>query len=144
MVLGKGSRFDSAKKGIPMARALGVGGIFFKSGKPEELGNWYKKWLGSPVEHPYGASFKPAGMPNRSFSVWAPFENSTSYFDPSGKEFMFNLIVDDLDGALSQVREGGAKVVGDIQEEEYGRFGWFMDPEGNKVELWQPPEVSKR
>ncbi len=52
---------------------------------------------------------------------------------------MFNLMVDDLDGALAQVKEGGAEIVGDVQEEEYGRFGWFLDPEGNKVELWQPP-----
>jgi len=121
-----------------MAKVLGVGGVFFKSSDPEELGRWYERWLGLPVEAPYGASFKPAGMPPAGLTVWAPFRSTTDYFDPSTREFMFNLIVDDLDGALAQVAEGGAELVGGIEELEYGRFGWFIDLEGNKVELWQP------
>lgn len=121
-----------------MAKALGVGGIFFKSEDPEKLGAWYQKWLGVPVEHPYGASFKPDTMPKAGWTAWAPFKASTNYFDPATKEFMINLVVDDLDGALDQVSRGGAKLVGKVEEFEYGRFGWFMDPEGNKVELWQP------
>jgi predicted enzyme related to lactoylglutathione lyase len=80
-------------------------------------------------------------MPGGSYTVCAPFKSSTSYFDPSAKEFMFNLVVDDLNGALSQVRDGGAKIVGKIVEYEFGRFGWFVDPEGNKVELWEPKRV---
>ena len=121
-----------------MAKVVGVGGIFFKSEDPDKLGSWYKQWLGVPVEPPHGANFNPASMPNGSYTVWAPFKSSTSYFDPSGKEFMFNLVVDDLDGALSQVRHGGAQVLDKIEEYEFGRFGWFVDPEGNKVELWEP------
>ncbi len=124
-----------------MARVLGVGGVFFKSKDPEKLGEWYRKWLGVPVEHPYGASFKPAGLPGGAFTVWCPFPATTGYFDPAEKPYMFNLVVDDLDGALSQVKEGGAQIVGDVEEEEYGRFGWFLDPDGNKVELWQAPDV---
>ena len=124
-----------------MARVIGLGGVFFKSKDPEKLGDWYRKWLSVPVEHPYGASFKPAAMPGKSFSVWAPFKDSTDYFDPSGRDYMFNLMVDDLDGALSQVAEGGAKLVGDIEDGEFGRFGWFLDPERNKVELWEPPKA---
>jgi len=77
-------------------------------------------------------------LPTRSFTVWSPFPANTDYFSPSTREFMFNLIVDDLDGALGQVHLGGAQVVGEVEEHEYGRFGWFIDPEGNKVELWQP------
>ena len=123
-----------------MAKVVGVGGVFFKSKDPETLGAWYQKWLGVPVEHPYGASFKPDGIPRGGFSVWTPFDASTSYFDPSTSDFMFNLMVDDLDGALAQVQEGGAEIVGEIEEIEYGRFGWFIDPEGNKVELWEPKE----
>jgi predicted enzyme related to lactoylglutathione lyase len=69
--------------------------------------------------------------------VWAPFKHDTEYFAPE-KSFMFNLVVDDLDGVLAQVKEGGAEVVEKIEEMEYGRFGWFFDPEGNKVELWEP------
>jgi predicted enzyme related to lactoylglutathione lyase len=123
-----------------MAKVVGVGGVFFKSEDPEKLGAWYQKWLEVPVEPPYGASFRPDTIPRGGFTVWGPFRKETEYFDPSRRDFMFNLMVDDLDGALAQVREGGAEIVGDIMEESYGRFGWFMDPEGNKVELWEPKE----
>ena len=69
-----------------------------------------------------------------------PFKHDTDYFDPSDKSYMFNIIVDDLEGALAQVKEGGATIVGEIEKYDYGSFGWFLDPEGNKVELWVPPE----
>jgi len=123
-----------------MPKALGVGGVFFKAEDSEKLGEWYQRWLGVPVEHPYGASFRPDGMPAGGLTVWAPFKSSTSYFSPSAKDFMINLVVNDLDGALAQVGEGGAEIVGEIEEFDYGRFGWFVDPEGNKVELWEPKE----
>jgi predicted enzyme related to lactoylglutathione lyase len=125
-----------------VAKALGVGGVFFKSEDPEKLGAWYKRWLGVPVEPPYGANFKPDTMPAGGLTVWAPFSAETTYFQPSAKPFMFNLVVDDLDGALAQVAEGGAEVMEERQDEEYGRFGWFVDPEGNKVELWEPPATT--
>ena len=121
-----------------MAKVLGVGGVFFKAEDPEKLGEWYRKWLGIPVEAPYGANFMPDSMPKAGLTVWAPFSSTTDYFVPSKKQFMFNLIVDDLEGALEQVKEGGAEIVGEILEEDYGSFGWFVDPEGNKVELWVP------
>jgi len=121
-----------------MARVLGVGGVFFKSEDPEKLGQWYQEWLGVPVDPPYGASFKSADMPAEGCTVWAPFKQETTYFQPSEHPYMFNLVVDDLDGALAQVKEGGAEIVGEVEEFDYGRFGWFVDPEGNKVELWQP------
>jgi predicted enzyme related to lactoylglutathione lyase len=123
-----------------MAKVVGVGGVFFKSSDPEMLGAWYRKWLGVPVEPPYGASFRPDTVPVGGMTVWAPFTKDTDYFNPSSREFMFNLMVDDLDGALAQVGEGGAEIVGEVMEEDYGRFGWFVDPEGNKVELWEPKE----
>ncbi|MEJ2582553.1 MAG: VOC family protein [Acidobacteriota bacterium] len=123
-----------------MAKVLGVGGVFFKSEEPEELGAWYRKWLGMPVDPPYGASFLPGSVPAGGLTVWAPFDKDTEYFEPSTSGFMVNLMVDDLDGALGQVTEGGATIVGEIMEESYGRFGWFVDPEGNKVELWEPKE----
>ncbi len=121
-----------------MAKVLGIGGIFFKSEDPVALGEWYKKHLGVPVEAPYGASFKPSSLPAGSMGVWTPFKATTDYFAPSTQPFMFNLIVDDLDAALLQVTGGGAEIVGDIEDIEYGRFGWFIDPDGNKVELWEP------
>jgi len=120
-----------------MARALGVGGVFFKSRDPKALGAWYQRWLGVEFDGPF-ASFKPASMPAAAVTVWAPFDAGTKYFDPAQREFMFNLVVDDLDGALAQVKEGGATIVGGIEEADYGRFGWFLDPDGNKVELWEP------
>jgi predicted enzyme related to lactoylglutathione lyase len=131
---------DISNKEIPMAKVLGVGGVFFKSDDPTKLGEWYQKTLGLPVEPPYGANFKPDTMPAGGLTVWAPFESTTTYFEPSTRDYMFNLVVDDLDGALAQVKEGGGEIVGEIQEEDYGRFGWFVDPEGNKVELWQPKD----
>jgi predicted enzyme related to lactoylglutathione lyase len=121
-----------------MAKVLGLGGFFFKSPDPERLLAWYAKWL-SVGDGKTSIEFQPAAMPPNGFAVFSPFPANTDYFAPSQREFMFNLIVDDLDGALGQVHLGGGQVVGEIEEHEYGRFGWFIDPDGNKVELWQPP-----
>ncbi len=120
------------------AKVLGIGGIFFKSEEPGKLAAWYKKWLDFEIESGYSASFKHEPLPEKSFTVWAPFQDSTDYFEPSKKEFMINLIVDDLINALVQVKTGGAQVLDDVREHEYGMFGWFIDPDGNKIELWQP------
>jgi predicted enzyme related to lactoylglutathione lyase len=125
-----------------MARVLGVGGVFFRARDPKALGDWYREWLSVPVSHPHGATFAPGQIPEGGVTVWSPFPHDTSYFDPSDRPYMFNLIVDNLDEALAQVRQGGAQVVGDIEQYDYGRFGWFLDPEGNKVELWQPGPIS--
>lgn len=122
-----------------MAKALGVGGIFFKASNPKILASWYEKWLGIEIDSSFGGtSFFPSAMPEKGYTVWAPFSATTKYFEPSESSFMINLIVDDLDGALSQVVEGGATLAGDPEDLDYGKFGWFMDPEGNKVELWEP------
>jgi predicted enzyme related to lactoylglutathione lyase len=124
-----------------MAKVLGLGGLFFKSLEPEKLLAWYAQWLGIG-DGKASIEFRCATMPANSFTVWSPFPANTDYFAPSGRAFMFNLIVDDLDGALGQVHTGGAQVVGEIEEHEYGRFGWFIDPDGNKVELWEPPKTA--
>lgn len=121
-----------------MARVLGVGGVFFKTDDRKKLAAWYEKWLSLPLSENFSGTFKPNMMPEAGLTVWGPFERSTTYFDPSTKEFMINLVVDDLDGALGQVKEGGATIVGEIVEYDYGRFGWFIDPEQNKIELWEP------
>jgi len=122
-----------------MARVVGLGGVFFKVADPAALGSWYREWLDVPVNDPHGASFPPARLPEGGYQVWAPFPADTSYFAPSTGDFMFNLVVDDLDGCLARVAEGGAEVLPDREDGEYGRFGWFIDPSGNKVELWEPP-----
>jgi len=126
-----------------MAKVLGIGGIFFKSPDPQKLCQWYAQWLGFNIaseSEPSFVPFSPGNMPANGYTVWSAFNSTTCYFSPSDKDFMFNLVVDNLDEALEQVRAGGAQEVGDIQKNEYGRFGWFLDPDGNKVELWQPPE----
>jgi predicted enzyme related to lactoylglutathione lyase len=121
-----------------MTKVVGLGGVFFKAADPEKLGQWYQEWLDLPVEHPYGAVLKHEHLAAGGYSVWSPFNQDTTYFAPSDQTFMINLIVDDLDGCLARVREGGAEVMPDVGDSEFGRFGWFLDPEGNKVELWQP------
>ncbi len=128
-----------------MAKVLGIGGVFFKTRDSRALSGWYQRWLGMPVEPEWGgASLKPGSMPENGFTVWGPFKDDTTYFDPSERPFMINLVVDNLDEALKQVAQGGATVMEETQEEEYGRFGWFIDPEGTKIELWQPPEIESK
>jgi predicted enzyme related to lactoylglutathione lyase len=106
---------------------------------------WYGNTLGVPADA-YGAVFpwrhkdKPEHF---GHTVWAPFDDDTEYFDPSESDFMINFIVDDLDAMLAQLRDAGAEIVGEPQEFEYGRFGWALDPEGNKIELWEPPADGK-
>ena len=121
-----------------MARVLGIGGVFFKCGDTEKLTAWYEKYLGMSVNESGGIEFPLELLPDTAYCVWGPFRKDTDYFAPSGREFMINLVVDDLEQALEQVVAGGAQQIGEIVRYEYGRFGWFLDPEGNKVELWEP------
>jgi predicted enzyme related to lactoylglutathione lyase len=126
-----------------MAKALGIGGVFFKSPDPARLQDWYAQTLGINAQSDAGNSFAIfplSTMPQNGYTVLSLFDSGTTYFAPSSKEFMLNLVVDNLEEALRQVAAGGAQVVGDVQKSEYGGFGWFIDPDGNKVELWQPPE----
>lgn len=121
-----------------MAKALGIGGIFFKSPDPGKLMAWYQQALGMPTEAGDYTAFAAAAMPAGGRTVFSPFQADTAYFAPSQQAFMFNLVVDDLDGALQQVVAAGAQAVGGVESFDYGRFGWFLDPDGNKVELWEP------
>jgi len=123
-----------------MANILGLGGVFFKSDDPEALAKWYQQWLGMDLAFPYGLSFKKDTLPKNGHQVWSPFKSQTEYFQPSNKAFMFNLIVDDLDEMLTQLKPSGCQIMAETERGEYGDFGWFIDPDGNKVELWQPPQ----
>jgi predicted enzyme related to lactoylglutathione lyase len=130
---------------MQMARALGIGGVFFKSANPRRLAAWYARCLGIPLIGPAVATFRPSDMPRRAYTVWSVFPASTRYFRPSESRLMVNFLVDDIEGVLDQVTEAGGKRVGKIRTYPYGRFGWFLDPDGNKVELWQPsPPARKR
>jgi len=125
-----------------MKRVTGIGGVFFKAKDPKALGAWYKTHLGLKVEDWGGVAFRwaednPGGA---GATIWNPFKEDTSYFAPSASSFMINYRVDDLDALLATLREEGCDVDEKVEESEFGKFGWVMDPEGNKVELWQPPE----
>lgn len=122
-----------------MAKVLGIGGVFFKAQDPKQLAAWYETWLGLAIDPNFtGTVFHSANLPEKAYAIWSPFESSTSYFEPSKAPYMINLIVDDLAGALAQVEKGGATSISGPEAQEYGVFGWFVDPEGNKIELWQP------
>ena len=121
-----------------MAKVLGLGGVFFKSQDRVGLAAWYEKWLGFPMEANKSSSFPAEQLPAGALSVWSPFAADTDYFNPGTKQFMINFIVDNLHEMLQQVQQGGATLEGEPEELEMGIFGWFTDPEGNKVELWQP------
>jgi len=124
-------------------KALGVGGIFFRSPDPARLANWYRDTLGLDIEawgSTHGTSFPPSAMPTNAFTVWSTFSADTEYFGDSGQSFMINLVVDDLDAALDNVAAAGGQVIPEKEEHDFGRFGWMVDPDGNRVELWEPPE----
>lgn len=128
-------------------RVLGVGGVFFRSADPARLGAWYAEHLDLQIENwgqTHGTSFSPADMPASGFTVWSAFSADTEYFGTSGQGHMINLVVDDLDAALNNVRSGGAEVLEEREEHDFGRFGWFVDPDGNRVELWEPPEENAK
>lgn len=121
-----------------MHTVRGVGGLFFKCNNPEKLAAWYKEHLGFELDAPFCAVFNPRKAQPEDRTVWGVFKNESDYFLPSRQRFMFNFIVDDVQGMIDQVVKAGARQVGEMAQEEYGDFGWFIDPEGFKVELWRP------
>jgi predicted enzyme related to lactoylglutathione lyase len=121
-----------------VARVTGIGGVFFKARDPAALGAWYREHLGVPVEEGGRAVFRWGGETAGS-TVWALFPEDTDYFGPSGSGGMINFRVEDLDRVLAELRDEGVEVLDRVEEQEYGRFGWIVDPEGHRVELWQPP-----
>jgi len=126
-----------------MKRVTGLGGVFFKARDPKALGDWYRSHLGLNVEEWGGVAFRwvtddnPTGT---GTTIWNPFNAETSYFAPSTASFMINFRVHDLHALLAALRAEGCDVDAKVEESEYGKFGWVQDPEGNRVELWQPPE----
>ena len=120
----------------------GIGGIFFKAKDPKALAEWYRRHLGIAVEDWGGYAFpwKSADNPDGVGStVWSPMAEDTQYFAPSESSFMINYRVSDLHALLAALRAEGCVVDDKVEESEYGKFGWVMDAEGNRIELWQPP-----
>ncbi|MGJ3231973.1 MAG: VOC family protein [Oceanicaulis sp.] len=123
---------------------LGLGGVFIKSEHPEKTKNWYRDVLGVEINAYGGMDFlhKRAAdaFPKAARTVFDRFKVESDYFAPSEKSFMINLIVDDLDAAIARIAAAGEAMVGEPESYDYGRFAWVMDPDGVKVELWQPIE----
>jgi predicted enzyme related to lactoylglutathione lyase len=126
----------------PTAKVSGIGGVFFKSADPKATALWYQKHLGVPLENygdNYSARFKwkdDAGAV--AYAVWSPFKKDTTYFGPGTSEFMVNYVVRDLDALLKQLAAAGIALEGKPETYDYGKFAWIMDPDGRKIELWQP------
>ena len=125
-----------------MKRVTGIGGIFFKSPDPKRLTDWYRTHLGMNIETWGGMAFEWAGEDNpggAGSTIWSAFKDDTDNFAPSSAPFMINYRVADLHGLIAALREEGCQVLDKVDDSEYGKFAWVIDPEGNKVELWQPP-----
>ncbi|WP_378180621.1 VOC family protein [Aquimarina sp. SS2-1] len=121
-----------------MKRVTGLGGVFFKTKDPKMTKEWYGKHLGLPVDD-YGCTFWWKDKQGNDCSTqWSPFKEDTNYFAPSKKEFMMNFRVENLVQLLKVLKEEGVTIVGKIEEYDYGKFGWILDPDGNKIELWEP------
>lgn len=126
-----------------MQRVTGIGGIFFKAKDPKALCAWYKQHLGIDVQEWGGTAFRWAdesGKPVGGTTIWSIGGADNDYYAPSTASFMINYRVADLHALLAALRSEGCQVLDKTDDSEFGKFGWVMDPEGNKVELWQPPE----
>lgn len=121
-------------------KVTGIGGIFFKCKDPQQMKDWYGKHLGLPTDE-YGAmfAFREEDNPEKKgYLQWSPFKQETDYFAPSEKDFMINYRVVNMEALVEELKEAGVTVVDDIETFEYGKFVHILDPEGNKIELWEP------
>jgi predicted enzyme related to lactoylglutathione lyase len=127
-------------------RVVGIGGIFFKARDPEALRAWYRDHLGLAIAEWGGVAFEPtmaSPAGRQSTLVWSILPAESQYLDPSASLFMINYRVDDLDQVLAALRAEGCAVDERVESSEYGRFGWVADPEGNRLELWEPPQATR-
>ena len=124
-----------------MKRVRGIGGIFFKSENPEALRAWYARHLGIVSEGDAGTMFpwnQPDSPAKDNCTAWCIFPATTTYFGESKAAAMVNYVVDDLRATLKALRDEGVWVDPKVEEYDYGKFGWIMDPDGNRIELWEP------
>ena len=128
-----------------MKRALGIGGVFIKSKDPKALSAWYKKHLGINILEWGGAVYewsKQTKDSKNGATIWSMFPDDSNYFDPSDQKVMINYVVENVEELAIVLREEGVEVIGEVKQEFQGKFIWLMDPEGRKVELWEPnPEM---
>lgn len=124
-------------------KVTGIGGIFFKCKDPKQMREWYKVHLGLQT-NAYGAVFEwrqGADTTRKGFTQWSPFSEKTQYFAPSAKDFMINYRVENLEALLQELKRSGVTVVDTIETYDYGKFVHIMDPENNKIELWEPNDL---
>lgn len=127
-----------------MKKVTGIGGIFFKTKDPEKMKEWYNNNLGL-VTNEYGSvfEFRSSDEPDKKgYAVWSPFKEDTDYFEPSSKEFMINYRVENIEKLIEELREAGVTICDKIVTYEYGKFVHILDPENNKIELWEPVDES--
>lgn len=123
-----------------MKKVTGIGGVFFKSKDPQAMKEWYKTHLGLDTNE-YGANFEWRTLEDPSqigSTTWSPFKETTSYFQPSTKEFMINYRVEDIEALVEELKKEGVTILDNIETYDYGKFVHILDAEGNKIELWQP------
>ncbi|WP_405199908.1 VOC family protein [Christiangramia sp. LLG6405-1] len=119
-------------------RVTGLGGFFFKAKDPDATKSWYNQHLGLDTDQ-YGCTFWwKDNQGNDCSTQWSPMDHKTEYFQPSEKQFMMNFRVENLEELLKVLKTEGVEVVGEMETYDYGKFGWILDPEGNKIELWEP------
>jgi predicted enzyme related to lactoylglutathione lyase len=123
-----------------MKKVTGIGGIFFKCDDPKQMKEWYEKNLGLENSE-YGTNFEwQREDGSKGSTVWSPFPVTTKYFEPSKKEFMMNYLVENIEALVDELRANGVTIVDEIATYEYGKFVHILDPEGNKIELWERAE----
>lgn len=124
-----------------MQKVTGIGGVFLKAKDAKALAKWYDQHLGIPFGENLYMTFRWVNEPDPSVpgsTVFSFFKSDSKYFDPSPSPFMINFRVKDIVALLDQLRKDGVTIAGEMAEEGYGKFAWIVDPEGNKVELWEP------
>jgi len=122
----------------PVGHVTGVGGLFVRSKDPKALAAWYRDVLGVKLEPWGGAALRYDAPGHPSVVVWTPFRETTKYMDPSTREFMIDFAVDDLDAIIARLKEKGVAVLKRDDSSPDGSFAWILDPDGTKIELWQP------
>lgn len=123
-----------------MKKVTGIGGVFFKCKDPKKMTEWYQQHLGLNT-NPYGATFEwyeDAAGEKPAQTQWTPFPQTSTYFEPSSKDFMINYRVENLEALVTMLREEGVTILDAIETYDYGKFVHILDAEGNKVQLWQP------
>ena len=125
-------------------KVTGIGGIFFKCKNPEQIKEWYRQNLGFKIDE-YGSLFefrKDENPEQKAYLQWSPFPEETDYFNPSEKEFMINYRVENIEELVQELRSNGITILDSIETYEYGKFVHILDPENNKIELWEPVDQS--